>query len=1561
MASTAASALVQEDTTGLVEPPAPISLETLPDFLATLYNLPPTDGIRERAYLRAVIDFARLHKDLVLARIAEVSRPSRRALRVLHTLLTEVPGPWPTLALLRCHARLSKSVLETTEVGHHNQSEVSASATASLVKSLCGPLTDLIRRTASPALRTPSSDSSISHTELREFATNFRLPVLPTARKPVVAVALPNGPLLAATCIAVATWYTAAPVNPAAGPVQFQRDIVQIGAKFILTTASLYESLELDSLQVEPLEVQILCMQWDGGGRIKLVTPSGDAVPPGNSKPRPNQADDVSLVLFTSGTTGTRKVVPVTFHSLIAGVVLVVDSWGLSSEDICVNMMPLYHVCMPISTPPLDYRLDRDGTSGVSIGPELKILDPLDAPVPAGTVGRICVRGTPVFPGYLLPDGSLDKTSFTAEGWFDTGDRGHVDGGGYLFITGRSKEVINRGGELISPFEVEDAIMAAAASTGSAISGRITQALAFPAAHDVLQEVVAVVLVTPTGTPRVDLRGLQLALRSSLQQAKWPTLIVYMDDVPRINNKPLRIQMWERLGLPTVREDMDYLRRHWQASCPSADTPTCVSIGASPVSLDASLVSAALDALVPAGFSHHCREHEMGNGLDIFVAPALDGAGDAPDTATIKLRQQLSDCLHNYMLPERIHVIPQPLPRNAQGQVDEVKLRRILSDVLGQSLGTLDVSTEGKVAKIFADLLTLAPRSIPPDVDFFVLGGDSLRAGRLISALRSSFKVQVPVTLVFNHGTVRDISAYLDKEAHRSSMDADPKEAVNRCATVHSSTSPWLMALQLTPLGVVYPMRRAFQWTVFITALSLTQKWSLNDSVVGRLVALTMCILCSRIITRILAPLVGIATKWLIIGRYREGLYPMWGGYHTRWWMVDKIVAVCGEGFFGTNDVTRRIYCRLMGARIGANVKLASAALGEWDLLDIRDGAELSQCLCRPFAVEANTSMYLGAIVLGENSTVGVSSIVAPGTAIPPNTCIGPNSSSWELADADEANRDLTPDRAPRPHWVLVALLTTPLRLLAWLLSLLPWAAGLVGMVLEEPRDNDTPLRNILDWFTAAERVGYHFLALLLRTFLSPFLVFGFVVLIRVALDACLGKLGPGPAGGRGAVATWRAAAMKTLMPVSRLRGMTTLFGQHYEATSVALRLLGSRVGERVYWPGTGPEIGDYHLLNVGSDVVFGSRTRIITSDGLGSEPVTIADGAMVADRVCLLPGVHVGEQTTMGSGSLTRRGRRYEAGGTFVGSKGGDAVCLSSSPRHRLRRRVRRRSSEDTLAEPPARTRRVHDRSSDETLTGSCEPSSISPQQTEADGRVPSAAGAYASPFGRAFYLGLAPYRVLGPLLIFCYSAVIAGFTVSYWNAPSIASIQAVDRIMNRLVSRDKNLLAELVVMYSIMVAAMAVFTMLQALLALAVVVAAKWLLVGQRLPGNYDWDKSSYCQRWQLFLAIEGLRRACCRGHGVLGLLTGTHWIVLYFRAMGAKIGKDCALFANGRPSLMFTEPDLVTLGDRVAVDDASIVAHINTRGTFDLNRLDVGSRCVLRSDRSILISIQTGAPYR
>jgi acyl-CoA synthetase (AMP-forming)/AMP-acid ligase II len=148
---------------------------------------------------------------------------------------------------------------------------------------------------------------------------------------------------------------------------------------------------------------------------------------------------------------------------------------------------------MPISTPPLDYQLDREGTSGISAGPELIILDWSEEKVLSGAVGRICVRGDPVFPGYLKPDGTYDRSPFNENGWFDTGDLGYMDEDGYLYITGRSKEVINRGGELISPFEVENAIMSASRSSDSPIYGRVSQALAFSASHDVLQEVVAIV------------------------------------------------------------------------------------------------------------------------------------------------------------------------------------------------------------------------------------------------------------------------------------------------------------------------------------------------------------------------------------------------------------------------------------------------------------------------------------------------------------------------------------------------------------------------------------------------------------------------------------------------------------------------------------------------------------------------------------------------------------------------------------------------------------------------------------------------------------------------------------------------------------------------------------------------------------------------------------------------------------------------------------------------------------------------------------------------------------
>ena len=148
----------------------------------------------------------------------------------------------------------------------------------------------------------------------------------------------------------------------------------------------------------------------------------------------------------------------------------------------------------------------------------------------------------------------------------------------------------------------------------------------------------------------------------------------------------------------------------------------------------------------------------------------------------------------------------------------------------------------------------------------------------------------------------------------------------------------------------------------------------------------------------------------------------------------------------------------------------------------------------------------------------------------------------------------------------------------------------------------------------------------------------------------------------------------------------------------------------------------------------------------------------------------------------------------------------------------------------------------------------------------------------------------------------------------------------------------------------------LLQSLLAMAWVIGTKWLVIGRRHEGSCAWDTHSYCklfsllvisgqsltvrragQRWQLHLTLS---RLLYRGHGnggVLAPITGSAYIVWFYRALGAKIGKNCSIWAGGRPGLM-TEPDLVTLGDRVCLDDCSVVAHINSRGKFALNKLSI-----------------------
>ncbi|OQN98153.1 hypothetical protein B0A48_15985 [Cryoendolithus antarcticus] len=1238
------------------------------------------------------------------------------------------------------------------------------------------------------------------------------------------------------------------------------------------------------------------------------------------------------------------------------------------------TVLPSYGMteCMPISTPPLAYRLGKTGTSGISVGPEIAILHEHDRAMITGSIGRIAVRSSPLFSGYLK-DNSIDTSCFTRDGGFDTGDMGYLDEDQYLYITGRTKEVINRGGELISPFEVEEAVVGAGADPSSPVYGRISEALAFSVNHDVLQEVVGIAVVTPANAPRACLRGLQEAVKSTLSSAKVPVLMVYMDTgLPTNNNKLLRISLATRLGLPEIADYTPTAHRYYEADCPPK--------------------------VLPRKYELHVREDETDFYPELLVAPKIRRHSDVSILSAETLVEQIASSLHGNQIPNRICLLTMPLPRTRSGSLDSIAMEKAINNTL-PAVATGLSNTESRIAEAFAQILVKPMSDFDGSSDFFDFVGDSMKAGRLLPVLRRDFKIRLAIDALFAARTISALALLVDANKAEPTATAtnDEKMVSDKLLPGHektcSSSNPLLLVIQLIPIGIMYPMKRALSWTIFIYCLAYAEGLSTVNSIPGRLLGLCVSIAIGQIATKIAAPLLSIIFKWLVIGRYREGLYPMWGLYHTRWWMVQKVIEVSGMGVFNLTSPTRTLYLRLLGMKIGRNVSIAYGTnLGEYDLITIGNNTVIDRCKVRPFGAERNTSMYLGRINIGANSSIGLAAIVAAGTNVPDNACIGPNSSSWEVADADEANRYLTSAKIPKPHWTLVCLLEVPITALVKFCGMIPWLAALVGLVYTQAHKTADPLHAVIVWFSSPHRVAYHYLALAAHACLGPVFFLFAVLAFKRFFDACCGKIRPSPAEGRSNMTRFRMQLARNLMPALELHKVSELFGGHYEVTSKLVRLIGGKVGKRVYWPGTGPNVQDWDLLDIGDDVVVGSRSDLITSDSTGSEVVKIGDGAMVADRVVMLPGTELGEGTVFDSGALAKRNGRYASNTTWVGSKNNEAICLvgdttaesrSTAVGRRTdqyydttlsRPRVPNSSTSDSMATlvqspyiesgPPSphfvtKGQITYPYKHDGTAKAerhAARRTSVLVQQVDPTRSTDSLASSDVSStlFGRAFYQGQASYLVWNQFVIFCYATFITVFVAVYWNAGSIAAIQVIGYLVRRP-DYPSWILAERplrpIFLYLVFAALITMIMAVQTMLALIIVVAAKWILMGRRRSGNYDWDKSSYCQRWKLYLQIESIRRHCYGGHGILGLLTGTQWEVLNFRALGAKIGKDCALFASGTPSLYFTEPDLLTLSDRVSVDDASLVAHINTRGKFDLNPLTVGDCAVLRSGSRLL----------
>jgi len=477
--------------------------------------------------------------------------------------------------------------------------------------------------------------------ELRELVerTKDSLNELGIGRNDRIAIVLPNGPEMGSSFICIAACATTAPLNPSYTEDEYDFYLADLNAR-ALVVAKGSDTPAIQAAENHGIQVLELETHADGPAGAFTLGQTGSTEGPRNQTVGYAEADDVALVLHTSGTTSRPKIVPLTHRNICRSAANIQNTLRLEPTDVCLNIMPLFHIhglmaailatlgkgasvcCSPgfdalkfyswlqqssptwytavptmhqaiiarakrnddavknarlrfvrsssSSLPPqvlhelentfrvpvveayamteaahqmtcnqLPPGIRKPGTVGCAAGPEVAIMDESTATLLSqGQTGEIVIRGENVTPGY--ENNSAANTENFVAGWFRTGDQGVLDEDGFLTITGRLKEIINRGGEKISPREVDEVLLDHAA---------VQQVVTFAIPHKSLGEEVAAAVVLKEGEA-----GDEAAIRSfaaeRLAAFKVPRKIFILDEIPKgPTGKLQRIGLAEKLGL----------------------------------------------------------------------------------------------------------------------------------------------------------------------------------------------------------------------------------------------------------------------------------------------------------------------------------------------------------------------------------------------------------------------------------------------------------------------------------------------------------------------------------------------------------------------------------------------------------------------------------------------------------------------------------------------------------------------------------------------------------------------------------------------------------------------------------------------------------------------------------------------------------------------------------------------------------------------------------------------------------------------------------------------------
>ncbi|MES2741724.1 MAG: Pls/PosA family non-ribosomal peptide synthetase [Pseudomonadota bacterium] len=357
-------------------------------------------------------------------------------------------------------------------------------------------------------------------------------------------------------------------------------------------------------------------------------------------------------------------------------------------------------------------------------------------------------------------------------------------------------------------------------------------------------------------------------------------------------------------------------------------------------------------------------------GAPLESAPLESAAAAPADNVAARLRQALQAQLPPYMVPGRFALLDR-MPRLTSGKIDRKALKALPLDRLDVGAGASDLPQGVAETALFAALAGLFPgQPIRREADFFSdLGGHSFLAARLASALRADPRfAHVTVRDIYRRRTIGAIAATL-----ATATEAAPPQAE---WTPPGSARRWLcgaaQALALPPLVSL----RMMQWLApfftyhFYTGDAADSVARATAASVGVFLLATLFEFC-----------IAIAGKWLIAGRLRAGVYPLWGWTYYRWWLADRLLD-SAPVYLLSGSSLYVWWLRALGARVGRDVIIGSITLRAPELLDIGDGVSIGNAVNFENARVERGQLHLGRIRLGDEACVSSYAILEGDTAV---------------------------------------------------------------------------------------------------------------------------------------------------------------------------------------------------------------------------------------------------------------------------------------------------------------------------------------------------------------------------------------------------------------------------------------------------------------------------------------------------------------------------------------------------------------------------------------------------